>query len=1067
MSKLIKLTSLESRNKNDNSFKCQCDDDIIIPPNSKVSLINAHISSGVVSSYEIDSEFQIGNDRGEKLGELYLTADNSDRKREILLDAGDYEISDALVDMTKQMNKSFMFSSQSGVTDAGSNTFNIPTEPDFGMGVICSLNKEKKVEITYNLGAQAYTSDLTYKNTNSGVQVDPATGAITYTAGAGLKTLSLNKASADNPNKTVYATITDPLQDFDNYTTVTLQDTTGANKNFPAQIDESSSEGINMDYNVQLDTTQVDTNNLTFVVSQSFLSTETIYDNVVKIGDTVTMDDGTGVLGTPSGSQITCDIANRELIPNNPYYKMDELEMLETLFDEVLPDLSVDATQDLGGDKAILTVPIDFDNVTDFHLINDAIFHLMKDDGDITGIFLIQKVSKGASNPDATDIEGTIFPIDGGFVLDEIKLINTYQFLNTINDSVDNFADLQLSDLDTLLFVLHNIKNDTYTELFTVETNNIQYNNTDNNIAIELLPNTYLSDKNNGFENSDLFHYKVMVNLFGDADYEVLITSFSRMITSNETLTANFNIAQNDTGVIQTQAETYTGFRYGQKTQFTNNDGENYVIVPVTSIKYGDAYQDYVNMKNMLFATIIRSSLLYKNDNSVRYKYTLTNFVRPTVDPAYLPLETRMWVGTQIEEVRKYTLVFPATRYDLRKYDLMVVGNNQVNENVACALEDHRLSHGCGRMCFLVQQVGLCKIGFIEEDTFVNINPAGAFFSVNIVGAPNNYVYSITNGGVEKAFKTDIEALSGDRICIQWGVSPSASDTEYNNSVNSATNPANLNRNSVFKSTGIIDERDRGKILVSILRAGAKNTYLYLGSPINAPNQVNGNLARAIPWTPRESPYMPPDYYDELKNFHMFVCPNTSSIIPLEITPDSTIVTVNGVTKQISSNVEPVHHDDSLHSVTNPDVIDQSYNLNAYTGNFNFTFTNQFLQKQLGFKTSQNALSGKTGTWVADLDYLSGYLPENLVVLLDNMQNIQTYDCNKTRGTRRNIIAVASNTQSRIGEINVEPNNLYRVSLENKEPINLRKFVVSFEDYYGNPLELQSSRAVVNLLFEQ
>jgi hypothetical protein len=62
---------------------------------------------------------------------------------------------------------------------------------------------------------------------------------------------------------------------------------------------------------------------------------------------------------------------------------------------------------------------------------------------------------------------------------------------------------------------------------------------------------------------------------------------------------------------------------------------------------------------------------------------------------------------------------------------------------------------------------------------------------------------------------------------------------------------------------------------------------------------------------------------------------------------------------------------------------------------------------------------------------------------------------------------VVVNSQDRLGEISIEPSNLYKIKLNNKEPVNLRRFVVSLEDFYGNQIKLQSARAVINLLFEE
>jgi hypothetical protein len=112
-------------------------------------------------------------------------------------------------------------------------------------------------------------------------------------------------------------------------------------------------------------------------------------------------------------------------------------------------------------------------------------------------------------------------------------------------------------------------------------------------------------------------------------------------------------------------------------------------------------------------------------------------------------------------------------------------------------------------------------------------------------------------------------------------------------------------------------------------------------------------------------------------------------------------------------------------------------------------------------------ITGLSGKFSADISYMSAYLPENLTILLDTLSNVQTYDLGKTSGRRRSIIGVVVNSQDRVGEVIIEPANLYRIKLGNKEPLNLRRFVVSFEDFYGAEVILQSARAVINLLFEE
>lgn len=1055
MSKLVKLTSAENLVKSDNSFKCQCDDDIIIPPNSKVSLINAHISSGILSNYNINDTFTIGSDTGAKIGELYLTTDNSDRLREIMIENNNYQMNSLLLNMTKQFNKSLMFTSSSSTKSATSNSFNLPAEYDFNLGILCNLDQDKKVNIKYAGAPQLYTADLSYKNVSSGINIDP-NGIISYTGAINIPTLNLDKTIADTANRKVFSTLTDQANDFINQTSVTLQDTTGVGAPLNAIISTYNDEHLNTDSSVTIDPTKVN------LATSTVQSTNLNFVNTLNVGDNVCMDDGAGILGTPSANQITGTIQTISQKYVNENHEVDDLNPLLTTLNTYNSNIPVVGIKDKGSDIYELIFDITLADSLNYHIINDAIFHTIDDKNVIQNFFKITDVKQNKKSASRITVTAQFYnspnPINPVF-----KSVNTFEYFKTSKNTVADQADLQLDDaLDNLLLLYAvRVSDNKKFEICTFQST-ISYDNTNELINVEMLPANKQFDNGTTLDADPLSVYNQIYNFFDDKDYQIYLTSFTRVITTNETLLTNFGIVNNDAGIIESNA-IYDGLQYGSPVQFTDSAGKNYVIVPVKSIKFADAYDDYLNIKNVFFSITNSSGILFKNDNSQCVSITLSNLNPLTVS---LGVITRLWEGTNISLTRSYTLLWNQRNIDLKNYDLMIKGSGQSNSNLAFALEDNRINHGCGRVAFLVNTIGKCRIGLIKETSFNNMNPINADYSICIEGSVGNYYYTIRKNGVVKPLKTNLEALQGDRIVIQYGVSPSTSDFEYKDNINSGTNAGVITNNDCFASVGAIDESDRGKILVSILRTTEQNNYIYLGSVLQ--NGVGTNVARTrcIPWTPRNNPYIAPDYIDNSTDYHVFVNPNEAQISVLELSPDPTITTVNGVSKEIEPQYTSLYYDDSLHTHSNTEVASDVSRFTAFNNAFDFTFTDIYLQKQLGFKESTNPMTGQSKTWIADINYLSSYLPENVVILLDNMSNIQTYDCNKNNGGRRNIICVAVNTQDKLGEINIEPQNLYRVSLENKEPINLKKFSVSFENFYGEQIQLQSARAVVNLLFE-
>jgi hypothetical protein len=374
---------------------------------------------------------------------------------------------------------------------------------------------------------------------------------------------------------------------------------------------------------------------------------------------------------------------------------------------------------------------------------------------------------------------------------------------------------------------------------------------------------------------------------------------------------------------------------------------------------------------------------------------------------------------------------------------------------------------------FTVVDVAPCEFGIYPDSRNmlegVNLSP----LSVQIVSRSGVLVYRIVQNGTEKEFKRKIAAKTGDKVLIQWGVTPGTGDFEFNDSINNATTAADIDRFDILtvsgSSSGDNYDADRGKVLITIVRLNGFKNWINIGAPISDPtlsNALQQQIAQTIYWTPRTNPYISPIFWDNVGNYHLFVNPQGSTIRIQELSPNQTF-TVNALTGAVShiTGDNHIYHPD-MHSSSNLELLNMpATKFSSLTNPFTFTFTDSNFQKQLGYKLLTKTIVGLTGSWVAELDYLRAYLPEGIVILLENL-SIDTFDCGQFNGSRRNIIASAMDTQDKLGEISIEPNNLYRISLGNKQAVNLRKFAIAFEDLNGQRLVLNNARVTVCLLFE-
>lgn len=1061
MAKLVKMTSSAGLQPNSNSFTVRSDDDIIIAPNSSVALLNGFISSGIVADYKVDGDNTLGKYTGEILGSLYLNKDiTQDRARTVLIPEGEYGISAMLTNMEDAFNRSLIYRNLPTTTQATSNTFNTPPEPDFGLEVGCSLNDAKQVSIKYNSAAQLPTANLDYSNKSNGVQV-AANGDITYTTPGGFAMVPLDPAQANDATKTVY-TVDDPTGKLVQFDTVSLSNATGTNVE-DATIANIALDSTNTNYSIPLNTALADK------VGLFVYSTKEDYTSLpplpINQGQLITMDDGAGVLGTPSANTITgkVDIAP-VLVPVNVNTKITETHGLTGLDLVEVPITVLNVVEVQPNTEYTLTVDVAFANAGDNHLLNDAIF-MVSDKGNLISVIVeITDVVEDPTNPAVSILTVNASPIGGSTIeLTDFDTLQTFEAYKT-NENQQQDVVATVGD-KVALFDATNVM------LYSFEVLNITAD-ANNSFLVEAAPGscvvlsadgtTLLTGMDAMARIVDIIYSGTPVN----PDLQnVNLFCMDKFLTDIPVdLTADFKAA--DVVVFGDDPTASTATLKVDSAQFTIN-GDIYTLFQIDDLP---ADIDDYKFKRDLILFLMQTPTLYKTNNGKRIQFHLSNLVP---DETKLDLMTRIWPGTNVQDTYAIQLRYgrkPAN-FTLANYELLLKGTIRPASG-SYVVEDHRLSHSCGRVCFLITNADLCEMGFMPETIYFDGQTIDDNdFKITIEkDNRNNFVYKMYRGNTQVNIKTPLFAKDGDRVCISWGATTQIGGNEYVDGVDSNTNPAAINAGLIFNilNTDPILEVDAGKILVSILRTGASNDFIYLGCPFEDPGSNNADInaiKQTVPWTPRGSPYIAPQYWNNDADLHVYVCPNQATVRILELTPTPMITFVDGVYKEFDGTSSLI--DTTAHAISDPEAADASHKLKSFSNIFDFRFTNIDLQRRLGYKTATHVMNGASGSWSAEISFMSAYLPENITVLLDTLSNVQSYDLEQNNGRRRNIIGVVVNSQDRAGEIVIEPSNLYKIKLGNKEPINLRRFVVSLEDFYGNQIRLQSARAVINLLFEE
>jgi hypothetical protein len=1060
------MTSSAGLQTGSNSFTVRSDDDIIIAPNSSVALLNGFISSGIVADYKIDNTQTVGlppaQVNGDKLGDLFLVANTTttpDRARPVILSSGEYGVTPMLNEMTDAFNRSLIYRSLPTTLDPTSQSFTTPPELDFGLEVGCSLNANNQITIKYNSAAQKTTADLDYTNKNNGVNV-AVNGDISYTTPGGSSIVSLDTTLASDANHEIFTTdvTTGKFAVLDN---VNLSSADGQNVFSQVQINNITAAGSNADTALVIDPTVADdTNNFVYSTQSDFLVLPT--NLPFSAGQLITMDDGAGVAGTPSANTIYAKV---DVLPTlftfNPKVQITESHAINgfvlktpitiTTADEITPDIEYK-----------LTLDVPFADVDLFHIVEDAIFYITDSLDDIIAVAKITAVTGVLGQPDITKIDVDTQPFDTQNIstADMIQLNTIEQYVSLpaqSQDFVPEAGDIVGIFEDDIL-------------LYTFEIDGIVQATAADDILITATPGslvTLSADETTLIIGMDGME-TILNTLFGlnPSDLaRVQLICMSKILSIDPVdKTADFKDA--DVVVFGDSANPSSIPLSADSTLFSLN-GDNYTLF---QLAIDPTPLDEYKIKQELIAQCRNSPNMYKTSNGKRVRIHLSNFNPNNND---LNLMTRIWAGTDIQTTSRISLIYPAQGpgFSLANFSLMLKGSLKP-ANVSYVVEDTRLNHACGRVSFLVSNAAICEFGCMPETanfTGQSVSSNDVKVAITFPTGVNRLCYEFYRGQRKVDIKVPLQAQNGDRVTIEWGVSSPATGREYISTINGGTNPGVLTVNDTQAvAAGNLDASDSRKILISILRNNKSAEFIYLGCPIQIPDTTDVNelaLCQTVPWTPRASPYIEPEYWTNDADLHVYVCPDQATVRILELSPTPQI-TFDGTSYTEFDGTHSLLHS-TLHAISDPAQIDQPHKLKSFANVFNFEFTNIDLQRKFGYKTATNILNGAAGSWSAEKSYLSAYLPENLTILLDTLSNVQSYDLEQNGGRRRSIIGTVVNSQQSIGEIYIEPNNLYHIKLGNKEPINLRRFVVSLEDFYGTPLRLQSARAVINLLFNE
>ena len=1099
MAKLIKLSTTTDQNRTGNSFNCLSDEDIMIEANSKISLLNCQISSGILKDYKINGTDMIDGEMGEIWATLNLVQPDPTQNppsdpntRRLLLRNGQYNITTLCLEMKRSILNSLVSCSAGGYTSATSATLPMPlNSPDFELAVDVFVNKDNKIEIDFNSKPILTTNDITYSNVKPGVAKDDA-GNIYWAGGGALPdevAIDPTKSEGTSQNCTVQ-TLGSVVNKFGVGDVGTLLDYQTGAPPTAYTITNIQVVSNNLDSAIDIDETatviQPDATYLYSLRQRTNMG--------FKAGDVVSIDDGTSTPGNPSANLTTGTLENVELVYVNEWHNIVPFNgiNLNQTFQLIYPNITFITANPDGTWNMDIDKPETEDSIINSWCIvrntndrNIAVGQIINE-STISGITTKKRLTinlMAIQTGFNVDLNLIIPPCIGG----EVVLVSEF-FSDVIpgqGAQAEKYPQAQkywMVEIESgAPFCRLNV--DTITEENADEMR-ISLNTADP--GFEIAQGASVINGLAGLER--------LIRVWDDIwDKYMLVPAYN--FKSGEPLDPDtVEIGDGDTIMITTGDEPIQiTLTLSSAPELIEINDENFTLFNV-AITQPDAEEEWFDSQQLIRSAVLtgidETLTLFKTNNWQRIEFLFED--GSIANPAVVPLATRIWEGNDITPTYKLTLTRAGNvqnGFELNRYSDLVKGDlsGKYGDKFAFALADEQCNPGAGRAVFVVDtlpSIGSgAEFGIMETGiaTFENMGLDSARYSIGIRNRGGNLVYALKKDGAEVALGggSSIQAFAGDRIAIQWnscygkttfyntntGTYESRGDKQYIQKAPSpqeALNNAGRYIGEVPNGNPSAEDREkmRNNITFSVMRVNSLN-WTYLGAPANTLTQGS-----VYPYTPLDNPTQNRVKWNVLKSYAPFIRPGLGGKIRLvELTGNPLTTTdANGVKKPFDGTNYIMHPD--YHT---PDIEIASNNPTKYTDPANafiLNMTQPRLQKLLGYSEASYSVYGASGSITANKTYLEAYLPENILVMLDTAPSITTYDCGQTQGKRRQIVCCAVNTQSITGDINIEPSNLYRISLGNKVPLNSRKFTVSFETFYGEQIILANAKATVNLLVE-
>jgi hypothetical protein len=1083
MSKLIKLSTTTDQDRKTNSFYCISDQDIIIEPNSKISLLNCQISSGILKDYVINGADVIDGELGEIWGNLNLENPvDAHTTRRLLLRNGNYNITELLAEIKRSILNSLVSCTAGGYATTTSATLPMPANsPDFELAVDVSLNTDNKIVIKYNSKPVLTTNDIVFSNLKPGVDFDAASGVVSW-GGGGVITdeVAIDPTqSAGTSQQCTVVTQGTVAGKFAVGDVGTLVDYAGGTSPTPFTIQNIQPIATNLDSQIPLNIALADE------------ATLTVYSGVqvdtrgFKRGDIVSIDDGASTVLVPSANLTTGRLFDVELLPineNTEIKTFNKIPLANPYY--VFDDIALQQKVSPGNWTLTVKNPDEYPIISNYCYIETltgrkvaaAQITAQVDSGvpDIDKLTLSVQVFDGFDEDDVMGrqilggklvIVSSLFSALAPNIIDLVDILPTNVYYWFI-DSDTNFPIMRVLidefDISTGITNELRIEIDTTTPRFEVWNGQAKLINLQ---GLAYFLNTYGIDLSRYYIAPAYDFVSALqldpITLPNWEDDDVVV------LTENGEPLPNLPLKLNGAPqLVEINGEDYTQFQFkidiaDQDQEFTANQLlVNYFVEDAPEIP--------------TFEIFLNSA-----DKHIKFTFDAID------DETKIPLATRIWEGDGIEPTYRLTLTRqgpPPADFKLSNYSDFVKGDlsNKYGDKFGFALCDEIATPGPGRAVFLVSALptlasgsdfGLMEIG---SSTFANLDCSGAAVRVSIQNIKGQLGYVFYTNGTRKAFGAGsvISAAVNDRIVIQWNTCAShvtpLPGSGYRGDKLYSRKPASPAQALQYPAIYIEDvpagspsaatrELQRNNIVISVIRTTSLQ-WQYMGAPVD---NVYGTV---YPNSPFDNPYAARVKWNVLKSYSPYIRPGfNGQIRMLELTA-SPNYTVNGDgVKQAFDGTNYIYHPD-LHAVDDSITGYTKYSDPAQA--FKLTLVNPRIQKLLGFSEASYLSAGASGSITANKSYLEAYLPENILVILDSSPAVDTMDCGQTIGKRRNIICCAINTQSLTGDINIEPNNLYKIALGNKQPVNSRKFIVSFETFYGEQIILSNAKATVNLLIE-